>query len=379
MTAQKSTKKKGVFRFIKVIFIFLNVLCVLALGAAYLSPYISPASNSYLPFFGLAYPVLILVNLLFVIIWLFFNWHWSLLSFLSICAGYSHIFSHIQYSKEHSFGKNEYPVKVLSYNVKNFDLYNYSKDWKTNQQKRNLIFELIQKEQPGIICYQEFVNDLSGVFKTLDSLVKIQEAANVHAEYTVVSRNTIQFGIATFSKYPIVAKGRIDFDNSTTNICIYTDILLGKDTVRIYNAHFESIHFSKKDYEYASDFAGQSDMDKQKKSSRRILSLLRAAFSDRASQAEKVAEHISKCTYPVILCTDLNDTPCSYSYHQLSKTLDDAFIESGSGIGNTYAGIFPSFRIDYIFHSHDFNAYNYRTIKVEYSDHFPISCEIVKE
>ena len=38
-------------------------------------------------------------------------------------------------------------------------------------------------------------------------------------------------------------------------------------------------------------------------------------------------------TYPVILCTDLNDTPFSYAYHQVSSNLNDAFKESGFGLG----------------------------------------------
>ena len=50
----------------------------------------------------------------------------------------------------------------------------------------------------------------------------------------------------------------------------------------------------------------------------------------------------------MILCGDFNDTPLSYTYRQLSRKLTDSFIEKGRGIGNTYIGEFPSFRICYI-------------------------------
>jgi endonuclease/exonuclease/phosphatase family metal-dependent hydrolase len=379
MAGMSSGKKKGGFRFIRYFFIFINLIIALALIASYFSPYVSPEKNSYLPFFGLAYPLLVVANLVFVVLWLFFKARYSLLSLIVILAGFMQIKSHLQISKNHSFSENEFPIKVFSYNVKNFDLYNYTKDWKPQFEKRNQIFSLVKNESPDIICFQEFVNDLSGEFKTKDTLVKFLTAKNVHFEYTVVSKEIIQFGIATFTKYPIVGQGRLDFNNSSTNLCIFTDVLIGKDTVRIYNAHFESIHFDKKDYEYASEVTSLTDLDQHKGGSKRILSLLKAAFVDRASQVEKVADHIGKCHYPVIFCTDLNDTPSSYAYHQISKKLEDAFIESGNGFGNTYAGIFPSFRIDFIFHSKEFSSYNYSTLKVNYSDHYPVSCDMVKK
>jgi endonuclease/exonuclease/phosphatase family metal-dependent hydrolase len=377
--AAKSQNHKSLFRrIVKVLFILLNIVAVLLLAGSYAAPYISPQTNAWLPFLGLAYPILVIVNLFFVVIWIFFNWRWAFLSLITILAGWMQIVNHIQYSKQHSFMENEFPVSVMSYNVRNFDMYNYKKDWSYTFDKRNKIFDYLRNEKADIICFQEFVNDLSGEFKTIDTLVSFLEAKNVHAEYTLTAKEIIQFGIATFTKYPIVGKGRIDFENSKHNLCIFTDVLIGEDTVRIYNAHFESIRFSKTDYEYANDVAGTGDLDRHTKSSKRIVSLLKAAFLDRSTQAEKVAEHIRSCPYPVILCTDLNDTPASYAYRQLSKLLEDAFKESGTGMGTTYAGIFPSFRIDYILHSDDFTAYNFTTKDLDYSDHNPVTCDLVK-
>lgn len=370
--------KKHRFRFIRWIFIFLNILFVLALLAAYLCPYISPEKYSFLPFFGLSYSLLVAANLVFVLIWLFVRVRWSLLSLITILLGFNHIIAHLQYSKAHEFAAGEKVIKVLSYNVRNFDIYNYNMEWRSNTNNRNNIFGLLKDKQPDILCLQEFVNDLSGVFKTKDTLVEFLDAKNVHAEYSVTSREINQFGIATFTVYPIVGQGRINLPNSTTNLCIYTDVLIDKDTVRIYNAHFESIHFSKSDYDYTNKVTGLAKVDSYEKGTARIFELLRKAFIDRASQVVLIEKHIESCKYPVILCTDLNDTPCSYAYHHISDGLKDAFIESGNGFGHTYAGIFPAFRIDYIFHGKSFEAWNYHTIEVDYSDHHPIMCELAK-
>ena len=87
-----------------------------------------------------------------------------------------------------------------------------------------------------------------------------------------------------------------------------------------------------------------------------------------------MAEHIRKSPYPVIVCGDFNDTPVSYAYRTVLGDLKDAFVESGRGISNTYNGILPSFRIDYILYDPKFSAGNYRRDKVYLSDHFPVRC-----
>jgi endonuclease/exonuclease/phosphatase (EEP) superfamily protein YafD len=74
------------------------------------------------------------------------------------------------------------------------------------------------------------------------------------------------------------------------------------------------------------------------------------------------------------LCGDFNDTPVSYSYNQLTKNLGDSFTGSGRGLGATYIGRLPSYRIDYILHSEDLTPLNFQVSKIRLSDHYPISC-----
>lgn len=376
--AGKSKGSTGT-RIIRFFFIFLNLLAAAALGLSYAAPYVSPATNSWLPFFGLAYFYLLLVNLGFVILWIFFNWKWALLSLITLLAGWNHIRAQVEYHGQHSYTVEEHPFKVLSYNVRNFDIYNYDKNWKSNTAKRNKILSFLRNTHPDIVCFQEYVHDVNNEFNTTDTIIQLLQPVFTDTTFNVVSRNIIKFGLATFSKFPIVGQGQINFENSKTNFCIYTDLLIQSDTVRVYNAHFESIRLSKKDIEYTHEVTGTTDMDTHKSSSKRIISRLRAAFIDRASQAEKVAEHIETCKYPVILCTDLNDTPTSYAYRRLINELRDAFTSSGRGFGSTYAGITPFLRIDFILHSKHFNAYNFETYEVDYSDHYPVACELTRK
>src|SRR5512147_1753576 len=101
-----------------------------------------------------------------------------------------------------------------------------------------------------------------------------------------------------------------------------------------------------------------------------IFAKLKKAFIIRAQQVDVMKRSIAESPYPVILCGDFNDTPVSYTYHEMTQRLKDSFKKAGKGIfGNTFAGNFPSFRIDYILFDGTFRAYDYQKYKVELSEH----------
>jgi endonuclease/exonuclease/phosphatase family metal-dependent hydrolase len=56
----------------------------------------------------------------------------------------------------------------------------------------------------------------------------------------------------------------------------------------------------------------------------------------------------------------------------MRKNLEDSFVEAGAGVGQTYRGLMPTFRIDFILYNPQFSATSYRSPHVEYSDHFPV-------
>lgn len=113
--------------------------------------------------------------------------------------------------------------------------------------------------------------------------------------------------------------------------------------------------------------------------SKNIMRRLKRAFVKRATQSDIIAAHIESCKYKIILCGDFNDTPASYVYHTVRGNLKDAFIESGSGFEQTYAGKFPRFRIDYILHSPDFESKNYHHLSETLTDHYPIMTFLSKK
>lgn len=365
----KVKKKKGKRRFFNQIAMLCNHIAAIALLISYLAAYVSPENFWFIAFFGLAYPALVITNIVFVIYWSIQLKKRGMYSLIIILAGWSNIHHFVQFHSAEVPDGSKKIIKVMSYNVKVFDLYN----WSHNLETRAKMFQLIGDESPDIMCLQEFYSRDSSRLDNLDSLVQFQKAKYVHVEYTTLVKHIHHWGIATFSAYPIVSKGKVDFGYNGNNICIYTDLKIGLDTIRVYNMHLQSIAFSKEDYKYVEDL--QKDVETEDmEHSKNILKRLKYAFIKRSQQADLIEMSIATSPYPVIVCGDFNDTPASYTYHTISKNLNDAFVESGTGFGKSYIGTFPSFRIDYILYDNSFKAYNFKTIREELSDHFPVCC-----
>lgn len=358
----------------KTIFI-LNIFFSIFLLLSYLAAYINPSLFYPVAFFGLAYPFLLVINIFFVLFWLV---TWKKQIFISLAAifiGWSHLGKFIEINLDKNEDGGVQKIKIMSFNVRVFDLYN----WTGNTSTRNKIFDLLKDESADIICFQEFFySENKDYFNTLDTLLQFQEAKNFHAEFTKTVLDTHHFGIATFSKFPIINKGKVEFATIGNNLCIYSDIKINDDTIRVYNAHLASLHFARSDYKFLDEIA-QVETGEQMKGIQQILKRVKEAFIKRASQADAISKHIAESPYHVILCGDFNDTPLSYAYSTISHSLKDAFTESGNGIGATYIGRISPFRIDYILHSQSLFSSGFETIPEELSDHYPISCTITLE
>jgi endonuclease/exonuclease/phosphatase family metal-dependent hydrolase len=193
--------------------------------------------------------------------------------------------------------------------------------------------------------------------------------------YTDQVPRKINFGLVTFSRYPIIHKEPISFPE-TINGAISSDILIGKDTIRIYNCHLQSIRL-RKDYNDLLDSLIFNYNERQLDELKDISFRMRQAYILRGKQVDLMNAHIKKSAHLVIICGDFNDTPVSYTYYNLSKGLKDAFIESGSGIGTTFRGNLPYMRIDYVLYSPWFTSQYFEIKRVNLSDHYPVVSRFV--
>ncbi len=351
----------------------LNIVAAILLLLSYLSVFVSPQHFWPLAIFGLLYPYLFIINVLFVFFWAFVLRKKFLLSLIVVLLGGAFLFRNIQFPLP--FAKNdkakEAPsFKVMSFNVRLFNLYKWIKLDNAGAE----ISKYVKAESPDIICFQEFYTKERGSLTEANLFRKLSPAKYKHIRYTLRKPGVSNFGIATFSRFPIINTGEIKFSN-TFNQCIYTDIKVGKDTIRLYNLHLQSYRLRKENYEFLDSLKFAYNA-KQVKGLKNFTYRVKTAYIKRSMQADTVAAHILASPYPVIVCGDLNDSPVSYTYQKISSGLKDAFIESGTGIGSTYLSRFPSFRIDYILHSPKLQAFDYTIPKIGLSDHYPVVCKI---
>jgi len=360
-----------VSKFVDRVILILNILAAVAMLLAYLAPLVNPSRVVLPALFGLAYPYLLMLHLAFLCFWLIRLKKEILISLLVILMGWNHLNNLIPLNLRQS----EIPVnaaqssflKVLSYNVRGFDIYHWNKETETKTE----IFEFLEQQEPQLVCFQEYYTSAKKGQRQADIADQLKYLPYSAVYYTGDRANRNGFGIATFSKYPILKKSRIPF-NSSFNAAMYTDILFNSDTLRVFNIHLQSINFQRDNYAFL-DTAQLKYTNEQMNEIRAIGSRLKTAFSMRAEQAQVIASYIKDSPHPVVVMGDFNDTPQSYAYRKIKKGLKDSFRKSGKGFGNTYAGELPSFRIDYILYGPPLLSSEFIRIKTDHSDHYPVS------
>lgn len=352
-------RKGAIIDFFSKFGFILNLGFGVSLFLSYLSVFIPPDKFWPAAFAGLLYPYLLIINFLFIIYYTFRKSKRLLLSLVIILIGYQHLFNFVQ--PVPNLKGNTKGLKILTYNVHHFD-----KDPSKKQPLKPGIIEYLKTANADIICLQEAQINKTGKF----SPSGIRDAIPGIKHYQL-AHSVSNAGPMTLSKFPIIMLGEIRFEHSA-NMVLFSDIVIrAKDTIRVYNCHFQSYRISPEDYSI-TDPERSGTNEQQLREAKLITKKMILAFSIRASQARTVYAHIKKCPYPVIVCGDFNDTPVSYTYHLAGNHLKDAFSDAGFGLSNTYNGILPSFRIDYVLYSPIYRAIYYRCERINLSDHFPV-------
>lgn len=340
-----------------------NTFFVLSLLTSYLAVHINPADFALPAFFGLAYPYLLLVNIIFVIVWAMLLKFEALISVVVIAIGFTHFMNYIKLAKPSEDKSNTF--KVISYNI---HLFNYFESSNAANSEKNVI-EFLKTQDPDVLCLQEIF--VIGNPAQKETTIRKGLGKNYYSHMKVIgSGKNRYFGIATYTKYPIIRRGEIIHPGSAS-LSIYTDILIKKDTVRIYNNHLQSFRLKRMERSLLTEM---TDNDEQETLSevRSLSTSLKDGFIRRSLQAHSVKEHINRSPYPVIITGDFNDTPVSFTYRKIRRGLYDAFVKSGYGAGFTYKGNYPANRIDYILYDETYISTFFEILRVKHSDHYPI-------
>jgi endonuclease/exonuclease/phosphatase family metal-dependent hydrolase len=335
--------------FNKVIFGF-NIVVTVLTFIAYVLPFLAPKLFPLLSVLTLILPLFLIINALFFIYWLLQLKRQVMLSGLVLLLGITFI------NKFYKFSSNDLPEEekdftVMSYNVRLFNLF----DWLPNEHIGDTILSFINEQNPDILCIQEYSENAK-----VDLRVYKYKAVFMEGKQ-------IKTGQAIFSKFPIFNQGDFKIPEAGNNI-IYADIKKGKDTIRVYNIHLQSIKISPD----VNEIEEHVEVINQNKS-QQLFGRIRDAFKKQEQQAAILVRHKKECQYPVIICGDMNNSAFSYIYRNIKGDLNDCFEEAGNGFGQTYKFKYYPARIDYIFANKKMKVKSFKSFsKFENSDHFPI-------
>lgn len=344
------------------ILLTVNLFFAVALLFSYLAVHINPEDFALPAFFGLSYPYLLLINIILAIIWAMLLKFEALISVFVIAIGFNHFLNYIQLFKPH--GDKNSTIKVISYNVHMFNHF----ESKNNTGTEKMVLEFLKSQQADILCLQEFF--VTGNSAEAEASVKAALGGKYYSHLKILgSGKNRYFGIATFSRYPIIKRGEI-VHRSSSSLTIYSDVVIQKDTFRIYNNHLQSFRLKRMERSFIEDITSENKETLGEVKS--ISESLKKGFVRRALQAQILKDHLNQSKYPVIVTGDFNDTPVSYAYRKIRKGLNDSFVSSGYGAGFTYKGNYPANRIDYILYDNALTNSVFEIKKIRYSDHYPI-------
>lgn len=346
----------------------LNLLAVTLLLAADLAGLVPPTKLQLPALLAIGFEVLALVNAVFAVSWLFSSHKsWCVVSVLALLISFTPLratFSHRMRASSVSDTATSSRLKILSYNTHLLQ--------ENTPFEKNELLRYIHNSDADVVCLQEYAVYKDAQYPTFQ---QVKDYLTEVFPYTYfdfsVHNQRLQYGLAVYSKYPLLNKTTIPI-RASGNGANYCDIVVRDDTFRLFNNHLQSNSLQ------------SSEIDSLLAITTRTTSKLLSAFAARTAQVEAVRAAIDASPYPVIVCGDFNDVPASYAYRRLSKGLQDAFLTTSFlRTGHTYvrssalpwfhnATFGPGIRIDYILTDPMLRATDFRIDRVAYSDHYPV-------
>ena len=320
----------GIFRSI---FTVAHVVIVLLLGATMLNAYIPPKVFPLLNLLSLAFPFLMIANLLLCVFWIF-SWRKRAFVFLLISTLFlTPVRRWINYSEQKS---DNVDFKVLTFNNK----YN---DYGLEEVKN-----YIKSFNADVIFLQE--SGYSGLGNSDFEEMK----------YSLHNRR-----ISFFSKYQIVEQDTIPLIDKGKSV--YADVIIKGKRIRFINVYLEPFQLHK------SMVKPTEDLEENGTKAKSLVRRFMPVFKKHEEQVQILKSFIEKSPYPVILAGDFNSVPNSYEYYTISGVLKDCFLESGKGFGTSFHDYKIPIRIDYVFSSENLKSTYYQVDRSQkLSDHYPV-------
>lgn len=339
-------------KIIKGLFVFTNLLLIIATLGAYLATSFSPALVGVIPSLGLIFPALIIGNIIAFTIAVSIQSKWAMASLLTLFLGFPYIQNTIAFSKPNSNNASLKTIQVGTYNMQFSKPIAFLRG--TNQEKMVTQFDDFLKERNHL--------DILGV-QECGWRTKERIEATMDFPYQHFIPNNYA-GI--YSKHPIVNKGVIDFSQPLQK-CLWADIVIQKDTIRFYTTRLAPNRFDGR-IPLVLNQEAHENVDFEKMVG--IFLHYQPFTLERAKEAALIRAHQKTSPYPSIISGDFNDVPQTFMYATMNANLKDTFLEAGMGFGGTHGGPVPGLRIDYILVDKLFKVRKSQILEKTFSDHY---------
>jgi endonuclease/exonuclease/phosphatase (EEP) superfamily protein YafD len=320
-----------------------------------------PSAHWFVSILMISLPLAWLGLAVLAVVWLFFRPWRALLSVVGLLLGYWLWPRTLSLHTAGAVAVNKLPLRLLSYNVSVFGSDEFYLTQKESKKTRVLV-DWVVRHPASVKCFQEFyTGNESPSFRVAQRL----DSAGYYYRAYLHPLSTGYVGVATFSKYPIVAQGKLVF--GSFNGMVWADIKLGADTVRVVNVHLQSMGIR------VRRVLEQDEMKGVKSETRTVLGALKTGFVARRREVQLIEETVRASPHPVIVTGDFNDTPYSFVYNRMRQLLRSAFEDAGVGFGFTLNRAPRLVRIDNQFYDPRLQLVDFTTHRtIPHSDHYPI-------
>nr|WP_262908017.1 endonuclease/exonuclease/phosphatase family protein [Hymenobacter sp. 15J16-1T3B] len=326
-------------------------------------------------FGALTLPVALAANAGWLVYWVLRRWPVALLPLAAVLLTWPHLQRGLAlHLPAAAPAADSVSVRVISANVRIFNVYEHLRDPDLHSTKTMIRY--LADSPADVLCLQEFYTEprptQDGTAFNTERQLGREAGRRGFVSTTLTNRVGAKFGLAIFSRFPIVRRGVIQFGKLTQNHAMWADLRLPQgDTVRVFNAHLQSMSMAEQDI--VDSYSSKAGF---KAKSIGLLRRFKRGMVRRSVQVDTLVGRIERSPYPVLFCADLNDLPYSYSYDQLADHLQNAWATVGLGVGATYNGKLPLLRIDQQFAGPQFRVLGCRVRRdMPYSDHFPVEAE----
>lgn len=356
---------KYIGKLVGFILLGINAIVALLMFLSAYSPSIDPHAHPVVSCMGLFFPVFLLVNVFFLVFWLIVYKRFVLFPLLALIICWSSVRTYFPINIFEEDAPEE-AIKILSYNTRGFG------EMKPHTKERpNEVLTYLQNSNADIICLQEYI--LGGKLKKKDIDYVLRDYRYKH--YLPLAKGLN--GLGCYSRYPILSATPILY-KGTRNGSVAYRIKVGNDTLLVINNHLESNKILKSDVETYQEMMDAPSKQKLLAGVWKLWGKMAKATSVRAKQADVLVETLRDSKEKsVVLCGDFNDTPISYTHQVLCDELQDAFVETGNGLGISYNKDRLYVRIDHILVSKNLKVYDCTVDNsIQASDHYPVWCYI---